>query len=697
MRKSAVKILLILSTLLIAFTVLFFNGFFIKPNLISNINAFAVIENDILKRQAQTEIEILMDYQRGFYTFENPYIINDPYDMNPLSALVIFQGEFESEIHIRVHGKDSINDITYYHPYKGDRYEIPIIGLYPGYDNLITITNNNNQSVNLNIKTDPLPLDFQDYHLITSNPAKMQPGLTLFSAVFDTSYTAFLDYYADVRGYFSYTNITHGNSIVFLDNGNLLVSGDELRQIPYNKLSLWEINFLGKIFKIYEIPHGVHHDISILPDGNILAAANNLKMFEQFTQEDVAIIIDRETGEIIKEYDYRQILDETREPYHNFHPPIKNAPMNDWMHMNGILYVETFNLLISSSPTQSHVVAIDATTQELKWILGDPTGYEGTSSYLKEFLLTPVGLPFEWPWGQHHPEVIEGLDENPNTIDLLLFDNGASRGFTFEESIPPSQNYSRAVIYRIDIVAMTVEQIWSYGENRLSNEVYSTYLGDANYDYQTGNVLVAFGGQLRENGIPVDTIIQGVIGEVVTHSRVVEVTKNLEVVFEVEVLSNAFNIDAETYQAKRFEMSFLSGMPYLLGTINGVRLGSTGYNVLNRDLNAPNLFFGPLDVEFNKLYTINKRLVVDGYLVQNGVSPLLGRGFVVLISSSETFIYNTNPSLNARFFASIDLSKLPTGTYKVAILGGTVEGNDTLGEQTPAFINTGFILTINND
>jgi hypothetical protein len=168
-------------------------------------------------------------------------------------------------------------------------------------------------------------------------------------------------------------------------------------------------------------------------------------------------------------------------------------------------------------------------------------------------------------------------------------------------------------------------------------------------------------------------------------------------VFEVEVWSSAFNVDAETYQAKRFSMQQLMGEPYLLGQTKGIRLGSTGYNTLNEELNVPKVYFGPLDVSFNKLYTVDQRLVVDGYLLNKGSSPLLGRGFLVLISNKETIIYNTNPSLNSRFFASIDLSQLANGVYQIAILGGTVEGNDTLGDQTPGFIRTQYVLRIDNE
>jgi arylsulfate sulfotransferase len=81
--------------------------------------------------QEQIENEILIDYQQSSYNFNNPYVIIDPYNMNPLSALIIFDDTFESQIHVKIHGKDAMSDIDYIHHVTGTHYEIPVIGLYP--------------------------------------------------------------------------------------------------------------------------------------------------------------------------------------------------------------------------------------------------------------------------------------------------------------------------------------------------------------------------------------------------------------------------------------------------------------------------------------------------------------------------------------------------------------------------------------
>jgi hypothetical protein len=89
----------------------------------------------------------------------------------------------------------------------------------------------------------------------------------------------------------------------------MIAAGDEYKMTPYNMASLFEYNWLGKIFVEFEVPHAVHHGVYEMPNGDFLATGNHINMFETGTREDVAIIIDRLSGEIIKEYDFRESFD----------------------------------------------------------------------------------------------------------------------------------------------------------------------------------------------------------------------------------------------------------------------------------------------------------------------------------------------------------------------------------------------------
>ena len=646
------------------------------PNESSLAKLTEVPAYDVLDWQFDMEQQILSDYQASAYTFDAPYVVVDPYDMNPCSALVIYETGTPGDVCVTIPGKDAASTITYTKSNNGTHAEIPVIGLYAGTDNQVLLEDAAGHKVTLSITTEPLPVDFQQYELVHSDPARMEPGLTLCIACFEHSYTALIDCNADVRGYLSNQRMAHGTSIIQLHNGNLLATGDEYKQVPYNMNSLWEFNWLGKIFHEYEVPNAVHHDINELPDGNILAVSNNVDMFTSGTREDVAIIIDRETGVVMREFDFRNILDETRDPYHHFHPNIKNLLNIDWMHMNAAIFDADHNSLIVSSPTQSMVVSISLDTNQINWILGPSEGYTGSSAYLKDYLLTPVGDAFEWSWCQHAPAILPDSDHNPDTIDLILLDNGQNRSFSQQTAVAAKDNYSRGVCFKVNTVTKTVEQIWEYGRER-GSDCYATFLGDADYLSGTGNRLLCFGGQLRLNGEPVDDILAGVFGGVTVNSRIVEVNEEGLVVFEVAAHENAYSASAETYQAERISLYADASYIDQLGQIQGIRTGKTDDNEADDTVKAPFVFAGGISVRFQQIQNENGRLIMDGVLQYRGKEYLLGRAAVVLRSVDHTYVFQTYNAMNGRFFASIDTLQLAPGSYQISIAGAIREGDDT--------------------
>jgi arylsulfate sulfotransferase len=697
-KKNLKTLAILLACLLVlglAISAVVFSGILVRPTDKSLASRVEIPEYDILDFQYQREMEILADYEASEVSFERPYVILDPYEMNPLSALVIFNAPAANTYEVTVKGDDPHTTFTYPKNAGPGRVEIAILGLYPGRENVVTLQAGSGEVAELRITTEKLPQDMQTYVLEKSLPEKMEPGVTLMIACFESSYSVLLDSSGQVRGYFSNQNMGHGTAMITLRNGNLLTTGDELKQVPYNMSSLWELNWLGKIFREIEVPNAVHHNLFEMPDGDILAVSNSKDLFTSGTREDVAILIDRASGNVKKEVDFRKILDEKRDPYTHFHPNILNPPNIDWMHMNTAIYDEVSNAIIVSSPIQSQVVAIDAVSSEIRWILGPHEGYENTSAFLKEYLLTPTGDNFEWSWGQHDPVVLPDFDQNPDTLDLLLLDNGQSRSFVEEKTIQPEDNYSRAVHYRIHLQEKTVEQIWQYGKER-GSELYATFLGDAEYLPQTGNRLIDFGGQLSVNGKRTDDILGGVLGTIVTNSRVVEVTEGGEVVFEVSVHENSATSTAETYQAKRQALYSAQSFDYVLGEIQAVRQGQSYLCKPATGVTIPQFYFGNVKVDFNQIHREKGRLIIDGNFTYNDQAYLLSRAVFVFRSREHTYSYAANSGLNGRFFLSVDTAEMEAGTYQLDMVGAVIEGNDAaLTDQIQAAqVKTGYKLTI---
>ena len=116
-KRKIVKILIwTVAGLLVAVAAVFaliLSGIFVKPTEASLAAMTEVPSYDVLEWQQNRESEILADYAAGTYTIQSPYVIMDPYEMNPCSALVIFEGAQAGSIHVTVAGKDAYSTLTY--------------------------------------------------------------------------------------------------------------------------------------------------------------------------------------------------------------------------------------------------------------------------------------------------------------------------------------------------------------------------------------------------------------------------------------------------------------------------------------------------------------------------------------------------------------------------------------------------------
>ena len=696
MKKKILPVIIIIILIFVLTAAVFLSGILTRPTKAKMASYSEVRSNDILEMQYRRELDILADYEVGSYTIEDPYVIQDPYQANPLSALVLFDTEEPMVSSVSVQGGDEYTTFSFTYEKARTRHEIAVVGLFPNLENLVTITligdDGTEKNVDLLLKTEALPYDFPVIEIVETKPEQMEPGVTLMIPCFEMNYTYILDAAGDVRAYFSNKNFGHGTAMRVLQNGRLLATGDVMKMMPYNMYTLWEMNLLGKVFVEYEIPNAVHHDIIELENGDFLATSNNADMPINYdTREDVLVQINRESGMVIEKYDIRSILDENREPYNHFGPGVLNMPNRDWAHLNSAEVDPNDGYLITSSPIQSAVLKFNPENSEIKWLLSSPEGWDGEFADYQQYLLTPIGEgDFEWSWGQHGVKVLEDADGNPDTLDILLLDNGQNRSYTEEGSLKPEENYSRAVIYRINEKDMTVEQLWQYGKER-GSEAYSTFLGSADYLPLTGNVLADFGGMLRSDDVPVDSIVDGVLGQQQVESRVVEVNEAAEVIFEVYMTPNN-STSAETYQARRITL-YTRGMNYILGEEKGIRLGAV-QSTAETELKLPKFFIKRLEINFNQIFEKDGYLITQGNFKYQGETYLIGRLNLVLKNQGNEYIFQGPAGLNGNFYLKIDLSQLETGEYAIFAVGAVIEGNDANGDLKPAYQPTGYKIIV---
>lgn len=61
----------------------------------------------LVERQYQNEEAMRKELERGNYTSEHPYIVVNPYLVNPLTAMILFKTEKEEAVTLTVKGKEA--------------------------------------------------------------------------------------------------------------------------------------------------------------------------------------------------------------------------------------------------------------------------------------------------------------------------------------------------------------------------------------------------------------------------------------------------------------------------------------------------------------------------------------------------------------------------------------------------------------
>lgn len=510
----------------------------------------AKFQEDLIAKQEKLENKFL---EKTNYTMEHPNIILDPYDISPLTALVIFETSDLTAPEVTVKGKDENTTFTKtFTPSK--KHILPIYGLYPDTNNEVTIECNGKKNV-FYIKTDPLPEDFALPTKVISNKEELGNELYFVTPSSD-GYVAAYDVNGDVRWYL---NESFTWDIKRLNNGNILLSSNRLINPPYYMTGLMEMDLLGKVYYEYTLPGGYHHDVFELENGNFIIASDN---FENGTVEDYIVEMDRKTGEIVKTIDLTKILpqDEGRNV---------NATDYDWFHNNSVWYDAATNSLTLSGRHQDAVVNLDYSTNEINWIVGSK---EGWSKEMQKYFFEPDENT-EFQWSQHAAMIL------PNG-NLFVFDNGNNRSKTAENAVSAENNYSRGVIYQLDKENKMIHQVWQYGKER-GSEFYSPYISDVDYLNDRHYLIHSGGISKTEDGKP-NNEPAGLQKAGSMNSITTEV-KDDEVIFEMQLPGNFYRAEKMSLYANNV---FKTGKGTTLGSMGETKAsGKQTLCLINKSIN----------------------------------------------------------------------------------------------------------------
>jgi arylsulfate sulfotransferase len=433
----------------------------------------------IIDRQYKAEQEMLAEFEAGNYTLENPLVKYNVYGINPLSAVVCFKTEEEVAITVTVLGKKQPQGNIYHTFAPAKVHVLPIVGLYSNYSNKVEIRAYRGDA---NVITIDVPdvFDGKDPIISMDTTAEyLQDNIIIVSPA-GADLAVGYDYNGDARWHLSIPCVF---DLKRLKNGNIVIGTDRLLKLPYYMSGLYEMSMCGKIYKEFRLPGGYHHDSFEMEDGNLLILTDDLT---SDTVEDMCVLVDRQTGEILRTWDYKDFM------------PVGYGRSGswteeDWFHNNAVWYDKNTNSLTFSGRHVNSMVNIDFDSGKLNWVITDPAVFTDPEKekcgwpqeFVDKYCFKPIGNNFGWQYEQHANVI------TPNG-DVMCFDNHHWGTRDPEKYLPAKDNYSRGVRYRINTKDMTIEQVWEYGKDR-GADYFSPYICNVEY-YNEGHYMVHSGG-----------------------------------------------------------------------------------------------------------------------------------------------------------------------------------------------------------
>jgi arylsulfate sulfotransferase len=494
----------------------------------------------LVEAQKTVDADLLKELSGGAYTLEDPLVVVDPYDRSPLTALVVYRTAVPTRTTLHVAGKDELSSLDFaFDAYSTDHF-VPVYGLYADQVNEVVLSAVDEKGAitrkTLSIETSPVSPVLANLLIQTdlTDAERYQPGFN-FAYCFNGMKAAY-----DVHGDFRWFLKDPYNFPTCYDfNGHFLVVKGADAQ---GDVFLYEIDPLGRIYRLLHSPYGLHHAVEPYSNDRLLLTGSLGE-----TIEDLVYELDASTGAVVNQVDLKTILQRSR-------PGLGLVGTPDWFHLNAIAPVPGSGDLLVSGRFQSAVVRFAWPSGTVDWILAPPQGW---SMMFRKYLLDPIGNGFEWSYNQHAPEILPDQDGNPDTLDILLFDNGNQRFVLDAElqrrirnnEIVPPERYSRLVQYRIDEKNRTIEQIWEYGKEE----------GETLYADARGNV------NLLANGTILGLFATG-SESVAYHAITVEVDREDGVVWQAMAASRDATGRLEEYRTTRMEIYNASANELQIGT-----------------------------------------------------------------------------------------------------------------------------------
>jgi arylsulfate sulfotransferase len=390
---------------------------------------------------------------------------------------------------------------------------VPVIGLYAGYANQVTLTlqfdDGSNQFVPIEITTSPYtdPNNVYDHVSVLKSRVSGTPlGFDFFALKSGLGTPVVVDTDGNVRwtgplsGKSTEPVIASSWSSTFVDNGFLVgdPSSTMLRRIELDG-SISETSLHSPDYTKF------HHNIDPGKQGLLIDIDAIVGGVEQ--SESNLVEIDT-TGTVLKEWDLAKLVSDYMRA-NGDDPSTFVRPGVDWFHLNGAAYDKSDDSLVVSS-RENFLMKLDYESGHIIWILGDPTKYWYTIPSLraKAVTLTNGGL---YPIGQHAPSITwNGL--------VMVFNNGtASFNQPTGQSAGQTRAYSAVSTYRIDARNLLGQEAWDFDYN----QTISSIVCSSAYETSDQSILIDYA-----------------VAENATKTRLVGLNANHDVIFDFQYVNS---------------------------------------------------------------------------------------------------------------------------------------------------------------
>lgn len=434
------------------------------------------------------------------YTLSNPYYELNPYNISPLSAIVIFNTTDSVPVNVY------INDVYVTTMETTTDHVIPVYGLYEDFENKVKLVTDIGES-EITIKTEKSNIE---YPLNVKYASRNLNNQEMYFTV--ASYKTYLTGW-DTEGKLRfYLTVDNRMDVEWLDNGHFLI-GTSQGQFAENFVSFVEMDYLGKVYNYYVPSNGYSFEFQKLSDGTIMLAGGKSPVY---IDEQVIYTIDPKSGKTIDLINLSSIIS-------SIDPEFNKTYLGQKAIRNAFYYNESTDELLVSFRGLDAVLSYNFKAKSLNWVFTDPNNDAFQNEVWKSYIVSTKNG--RYPLGVH--SVILTSDGN-----IAFFNNGYDRLHGFENGGNDlvsfyKDNYSSVEIYNIS--EHTARLVWSYDDNK---SMFSHQYGSVR-ETNTG-YLMNFGYNLKdeyrisESG----TLSNAESSPDNIYSRIIEMDKNHNILFE---------------------------------------------------------------------------------------------------------------------------------------------------------------------